>query len=310
MGPLRWASGAACLLFATGCLATESLDGLSGGSPHDGSTGTDSTSGGDAPGGSDVVDAGVVPSDAADASDVATPMQGDGGPEAEAGTSYSVTVLADSPLAYWRVDEMSGSTAHDSSGHGNDATYIGSLVYGVAGATPDGDTAVTLDGTSGALQAGTVFSFAGQASMSLEVWVMPKASMVQYAPVACNMDQSVKAGYLLWVRAPSTGSTSGFERWIASSTTGDKVLTSTAISSTAWHHLVATYDGTNERLYLDGVLQAATASSLQLATNGPLYFGRNIYDGAFYGGGLDEVAVYDHALAGNRVLAHYQASGR
>jgi hypothetical protein len=30
---------------------------------------------------------------------------------------YSTTVLADSPVAYWRLGEASGSTAYDSSGY-------------------------------------------------------------------------------------------------------------------------------------------------------------------------------------------------
>ncbi|HEY0798453.1 MAG TPA: LamG-like jellyroll fold domain-containing protein, partial [Candidatus Baltobacteraceae bacterium] len=36
---------------------------------------------------------------------------------ARAGTRYPAVVLADHPLAYWRLDEMRGSVAHDSSGH-------------------------------------------------------------------------------------------------------------------------------------------------------------------------------------------------
>ena len=33
------------------------------------------------------------------------------------GTSYSQEVLADSPLAYWRLGEASGTTAADASGN-------------------------------------------------------------------------------------------------------------------------------------------------------------------------------------------------
>ena len=38
-------------------------------------------------------------------------------------TSYDQAVLADSPAAYWRLGESSGSSAADSSGNGNGGTY-------------------------------------------------------------------------------------------------------------------------------------------------------------------------------------------
>jgi hypothetical protein len=64
--------------------------------------------------------------------------------------SYEDTVLSDSPLAYWRVDESSGTVAHDITGNGNDATYTGGVTLGSSGALlNDSDTAVTLDGTTG-----------------------------------------------------------------------------------------------------------------------------------------------------------------
>ena len=39
--------------------------------------------------------------------------------------AYSIEVLADSPLAYWRLDETSGSSPADTSGNGHVGTYAG-----------------------------------------------------------------------------------------------------------------------------------------------------------------------------------------
>src|SRR5439155_683557 len=45
--------------------------------------------------------------------------------------SYSQTVLGDSPLVYYRLDETSGSTAADSSGNGRTGAYAASgITYG------------------------------------------------------------------------------------------------------------------------------------------------------------------------------------
>ena len=287
--------GAGCLGF-TGCLLSASLGGLTGGTEAAGGAAAD---GGDA-----------APSlDAADAMADASATDGGSDAPAEGAASYSATVLGDDPLLYFRLDEMSGAIAHDLSGNARDGTYVGNVTLGASGATPDGDTSVNLDGTSGTIQASAALAFAGLAAMTLEVWVLPVSTALQYSPVAAKEDIAApRDGYLLWLRVPSTGSTAGFERW---ATTANKALTSAALPPMTWHHLVATYDGSNARLYLDGVLQSAAASSLLLAqTVVPLSFGSNAYEGTFYAGRLDEVAVYGHALAANRVLAHYQASGR
>ena len=44
--------------------------------------------------------------------------------------TYASTVLADSPVAYWRLGEASGSSAADSSGNGNGGSYAGGVTLG------------------------------------------------------------------------------------------------------------------------------------------------------------------------------------
>lgn len=79
---------------------------------------------------------------------------------------------------------------------------------------------------------------------------------------------------------------------------------------TAWHHLVATYDNTTARIYVDGVLKSSATSTVQLTPNAlPLNVGRSSDNNYFFGGSIDEIAVYRSALSGSRVLAHYQRHG-
>jgi hypothetical protein len=68
---------------------------------------------------------------------------------APAASAYSAAVLADSPLAYYRLGEASGTTMTDSSGNSRNGTYAGSPTLGAPGlVTGDSDTAVTFNGTS------------------------------------------------------------------------------------------------------------------------------------------------------------------
>src|ERR1700730_457452 len=61
--------------------------------------------------------------------------------------SYSAAVLLDSPAAYWRMGESSGTTMTDASKNGNNGAYAGSVTLGQAGALAgDKGTAVAFDG--------------------------------------------------------------------------------------------------------------------------------------------------------------------
>ena len=48
-------------------------------------------------------------------------------------TPYADAVLASKPLAYWRLDDIEGTTALDSSGHGRNATYEGGFALFLPG---------------------------------------------------------------------------------------------------------------------------------------------------------------------------------
>src|SRR5438876_10051446 len=65
--------------------------------------------------------------------------------------SYRASVLADHPVAYWRLNETTGAVMADVSGNGNDGAYAGAVTVAQPGAlASDADTAVGFDPTSGA----------------------------------------------------------------------------------------------------------------------------------------------------------------
>jgi hypothetical protein len=75
-----------------------------------------------------------------------------------------------------------------------------------------------------------------------------------------------------------------------------------------WHHVVATYDGSTIRVYVDGGFEVSKPDtrSLQPITS-PLIVARFPTGGQYLNGDVDEVAVYPTALSAARVLAHYEA---
>ncbi len=76
-----------------------------------------------------------------------------------------------------------------------------------------------------------------------------------------------------------------------------------------WHHVVATYDGTAMRLYLDGAGVDARPHKCKIPKNpNPLLVGKSGFREHFRGL-IDEVMVYDRALTEKEVKQLYRAQG-
>jgi hypothetical protein len=100
--------------------------------------------------------------------------------------SYYLSVIKDNPSGFWKLDEISGTVAYDSSGCGNHGSYMGSvlntsmpIVSGGSSATKITDSdylefSVTKDfsGVGGIGGFGTVKT--SDNDFSLEVWFHPK----------------------------------------------------------------------------------------------------------------------------------------
>ena len=80
---------------------------------------------------------------------------------------YANRVLADSPLGYWRLGEFSGSVAVDSSGNGNDGTYVGNVVLGQPGLAPGIDSAIRINNLDGHVIGPTL---SGTSFTGVEAW--------------------------------------------------------------------------------------------------------------------------------------------
>jgi Concanavalin A-like lectin/glucanases superfamily len=232
-------------------------------------------------------------------------------------TSYRESVLAAKPLAYWRLDETKGSTAHDSSGNGHDATYSDSGVsYGQDGAiADDNDKSVLLDGKSGAILVAetdggfdTTSEFAPNSPYSLEAWIAPMTIDSEYRGILSNelgIDGG-KEGYVMYLH-DSVGL--GFDRYqTVTSTPLDEA--GVVFPNKGFFHVVGTYEpGTSNgtmRLYVNGN-QIAESSTSKLIEGGCTFAIGATHCGTtgFFEGYMDEVAVYDYALDSTCIQKHY-----
>jgi hypothetical protein len=234
--------------------------------------------------------------------------------------TYSSTVLADSPIAYWRLGESSGTSAV--AAVGPNGTYQNSPTLGVAGfLTGDSNTAVTFArasaqgvGISTGMPAGVA------AGYSVEMWTnMAAISVDGQEHTLWSADQiNVGANIQLRYRYFSGPDDYLLYWWFWDGTQRTvnvaNFLTSNALGG-GRHHLVVTHDfaGKSAKVYVDGALNTTTSLAAfgtvsTLAANASSriagYMGNDLTNAS---GTLDEVAIYNAVLTLGQVSAHYTA---
>ena len=238
------------------------------------------------------------------------------------GTSdaYLNAVLADTPLSYWRLDDAAGATTAVAR-LGPNGTYTTGTTLAQPGARPGHTgTSALFNGTSQHVAFTSIHTFPGRAAMSVEAWVKPDATWTSYPRIVSkerynrtetSPTPTIGADHSGWalVGHPDSGPYGHrvtLERYAGATNTS--VMTTAPLPSGVWSHLVATYDGTTMRIYVNGTLSARAPSSVSLL-DGTNAFSIGSATGwsDFFDGGIDEVAVYGTALSPERVLAHYNA---
>ena len=101
-----------------------------------------------------------------------------------------------------------------------------------------------------------------------------------------------------------------WELWLGTGTSFVKLI-GPSVTLNSWTHIVATYDGTTARLYLNGTLAASGNLAYSANTTRPLRLGagKNETTSDYeFPGRLDELAIYPTALTDTRIQAHHQAA--
>lgn len=208
--------------------------------------------------------------------------------------SYSSEVLADSPLAYWRLGDAAGTTAADSSGNGHtascDATPVTGLLVG------DSDQARAGAGNASAS------AWMNVTAITVECWIKPSATNNNRGVLA-----RFQGGANDWILWCDTNSKIAWRPYNTSGSSTD-IAWSTTPTTGNIYHVVATYQSGQTRLYINGSQVAQTtaltgnlqnnAANLEMAS----YSASNVFSGT-----IDEVAIYSGELSAARIAAHYAA---
>lgn len=236
-----------------------------------------------------------------------------------AGTDYRDTVLADDPVAYWRLGESSGTAVSDEVGT-LVGTYEGSPQLGQPGLVVDADGAVRFGGDDVLVHIpdSSLINLATHTERTIEAWfsvedAAPRQVIVEEGGGTRGLNIYVDGGLVYFGGWNTQNDSSPDTPW-------GGTFFSTPVTAGQAHHAVLILDQADGSLrgYLDGVevgsgpagtLHSHSADTGIGGMNNASRFHNSQKGGDDYHfvGVIDEVAFYNSVLTAADVAAHYDA---
>lgn len=221
---------------------------------------------------------------------------------------YNDRIMATSGLvSYWRLGEPVASTFVGDSKGSNNGSYINTPTLGITGALyEDADKAVSFNTPYQAEYASIPYNPTLDLADSWTVTCWIKPETVQSGAPRVILSKGDNAynfrlatdGRLNMVRA------------------NDAVLidSATNVSAGVWQHVACVKNGNDRRLYINGIDYTSSNvlnTSITENNTSPLYIGVDPLPGGgfreYFGGGIDEVALFNRALGSTEIWLQYKA---
>ncbi len=215
-------------------------------------------------------------------------------------TLHPDTLLADGPLAYYRLSETAGTTAQDASAAKLPATYVGSPLLGFSGALAP-DTAVLLDGVDDYIDLPDGFADFTD-GFTAEMWIYPTA--VGSWQRLFDLGNGQASDNIGLTRVDTSNDLQFFA--LSGNSQVAAVTASGVLELNKWQHFAVTLTPAGVvTIYKNGLPVASGTSGLpRNLVRTSNYLGKSNWANALYQGALDEAAFYPTVLAPERIAAH------
>ncbi|MDB5234010.1 MAG: hypothetical protein JWR44_1003, partial [Hymenobacter sp.] len=166
-----------------------------------------------------------------------------------------------------------------------------------------GNTALLFDGVGKYVDAGTINL--SSTSFSMECWVKANSFKSGSPFISSIMGMEDGGSNTALVRLGDAGIAADRLQFVANIGGVTRKLNATAtLSTNAWYHLAATYDGAAMKLYINGTLDATLSATGNVVANSPFSVARNYASSRCLDGSIDEVRVWKRALTAAEIQAN------
>ena len=222
---------------------------------------------------------------------------------------YSETILRHSPVAFYRLEESSGTTAACEVSSSNNGSHVGSPTYAVDGVAES--HGIGLDGENDYVSLPTGVGAAQLPVFSLEFWAWPNPDTSNSAwseGIPANWSNDLFIFYL-----GESNNDNAIRIWWDGSTR--ITIDDHELVTDGWHHFVLTRSADRAfqdilTLYFDGEEVGTSAIPSGTWTSTSVRIGAGNNNGSLthqYNGLIDEVAVYDYVLSLSEIREHFYA---
>lgn len=199
--------------------------------------------------------------------------------------------------------------ANDASGNVNNGTVTGATLTADRFGNPN--SAYSFNGTSDYIQIPHSASLTYSNNLiSISFWMKvttwPTDGLEHYLFAKHSSVGTTQMGYHMYLHGiPSQPIVYRYRNGVASSWGGSSALTNTLVMPGSWFNVVVTTDNLFDKIYVNGVLTYTASSQIIGANTNPLFIGQDPVGGVFYGGILDDIAIYNKALSQSEVNQLY-----
>jgi len=206
------------------------------------------------------------------------------------------------PVGYWKFDEGSGSTAHDSSGNGNDGIiHTATWTEGRVG------KALYFNGIDSWVQVMNNPTLSGFSQITLEAWIKP--DRVSFPPGIISKCTGIAhptydAEYYLGFYNNDLAFHVSNYNYIA-----HDVVPGAIHTLGIWYHVAATWTGDSYTMYVDGIarISGSCTPSPTHSNTIDVQIGRHgsMHPGVWFQGIIDEVKIYNYARTSEEIWNDY-----
>ncbi len=197
-------------------------------------------------------------------------------------------------VGYWPFN----GNANDESGNGNNGTVNGATL--TADRNGVANKAYSFDGSNNYIAMPTMNNIPmGNSARTLSVWMNPSRLWNQWTLTAIGYGSpSTKNAFMFGLG----NNIIAVQGW-ASDYSSPLIYT-----VGQWLHAVCTYDGTNIKIYVDGVLIGSGTNTLWNTNGTEFYFGARPSQGnSFFPGQLDDIGIWNRVLTQQEITALYNS---